>query len=95
MTGQLDREDPLGFDVGSLPVGVAKTVQTHRATGRRRMHETPFTDVDTGMADLAAAIGGEEHQIAAAQGITAHRRRMLISSRVERGSLMPAASRYT
>ncbi|MCY1181054.1 hypothetical protein D9M73_215360 [compost metagenome] len=33
------------------------------------MNETPFAHIDAGMTDLAAAIGGEKHQIAALQGI--------------------------
>ena len=40
------------------------------------MHETPFPDVDPGMTDLGAAIGGEEDQVAGLQGILADVRRL-------------------
>ncbi len=93
----LGLQDALGAQIGFLPVSLGQAVQLDRAARGWRVDEAAFADVDPGVADLGAAIGGEENQVTGLQAFLADigGACMPIISRVERGKEMPATSRYT
>lgn len=64
-------QDTLGAEVGFLPISFGQAVEFHRAARGWRMDEAALTDVDPGVADLRAAIGGEENQVAGLQAFLA------------------------
>ncbi|MNP75324.1 hypothetical protein D3C76_1723690 [compost metagenome] len=54
-----------------MPIGVGQVIQADGSAGGRGVDKAPFAHIDAGMADLGAAIGGEEHHITGLQRIAA------------------------
>lgn len=69
ITRELWGDDPLGIEIDALPVTAGEAVQAHGTTGGGGMDEAAITDIDPGMTDGAATIGGKEHQVTTFQGV--------------------------
>ena len=67
----LSRQHALGTQVGILPIRFGQRIQFHRTSGLRSMDESPFADVDPGVADAGTTTGRKEQQVAGLQVLLA------------------------